>query len=168
MSDTPNPTTPRRRRPGRRLLIGGVAVVALLAGAAGAARAWEGHHRMWNMRDGIPVQMIEHRVDRMLQKADATADQQARVNAIIEAAAHDIDPLRAEMVGTHEKALALLEAPQIDRAAIEKLRADRIAQMDQVSQRLSKAVADAAEVLTPEQRAKLGQAVEEFHQHRPD
>ena len=157
------------RRRGRRLLVGGVAVLALLLGAAGAARAWEGHHHgMWSMRDGIPVTQVEHHIDHMLQKADATPDQVARVNAIVEAAAHDIDPLRAQMSGTRAQAVALLEAPQIDRGAIEHLRAERVATMDQVSQRLAKAVADAAEVLTPEQRAKLGHVFAEFGQHEPN
>ncbi len=171
MSDQPIPTSPHpphahSRR--RRMLIAAVAGTAVLAGAFGVAHAWEAHHH-WSMRDGIPVQLVEHRVDHVLGKVDATPDQKSRVNAIIEAAAHDIDPLRLQMAGTRDQAVALLEAPQIDRAAIEQLRVQRIATMDKITQRLSAAIEDAADVLTPEQRQKLGHDLAEMHQqHEPN
>ena len=160
------PATPARRpRHGRRLLLGGAAVLALLAGALGVAKAVEEHHHgMWGMQGGVPVQMIEHRADRMLNRVAATPDQQAKVHAIIEAAAEDIKPLAASMKGTHEQLATLLTAPQIDRAPVEHLRAERVATMDQVSQRVSKAAEDAAEVLTPEQRVKLKAVMDEFQQ----
>lgn len=173
MSDWPNPTPttaqpPRVHGRRRRLLIAAVAATAVLAGAFGVAHAWEAHHR-WSMRDGIPVQLVEHRVDHVLDKVDATPDQKSRVNAIIEAAAHDIDPLRLQMAGTRDQAVALLEASQIDRAAIEQLRVQRVATMDKITQRLSAAIEDAADVLTPEQRAKLGRELVDIQQkHEPD
>ncbi len=52
------------------------------------------------------------------------------------------------------QSLAALQ-PAIDRAAIEKLRADQLANMEALSKRMSEAIGDAAEVLTPEQRKKL-------------
>ena len=45
--------------------------------------------------------------------------------------------------------------PTIDRAALEKLRADQIATHEAVSKQLVQAVADAADLLTPEQRRKI-------------
>lgn len=48
-----------------------------------------------------------------------------------------------------------LTAPTIDRGALELLRSREIAQIDQASKTLVQAFADAAEVLTPAQRAKL-------------
>lgn len=159
-------TTTRRRFP-RRLILGGVAVAALLAGGAGVAKAVEKHHHgMWSMDNGVPVEMIEHRADHMLGKVAATPDQTAKVHAIIEAAAKDLNPELAAMKGTHKQLADLLTAPQIDRAAIDKLRADRTAEMEKVSARVSLALEDAADVLTPDQRAKLKGAMGEWEGHK--
>ena len=49
----------------------------------------------------------------------------------------------------------MLTATTIDRTAIEKLRADQIALADSVSKRITQAIGDAGEVLSPEQRRKL-------------
>ena len=158
---------PRFPRRGRRLILGGVAVAALVVAAAGAAKAVEEHHHgMWSMDGGIPVERIEQRADKMLGKVAATPEQQAKIHAIIEAAAKDIEPLRREMTGTRAQFSSLLTAPSIDRAAVEQLRAGRAAAMDKISQRLSVAVEDAADVLTPDQRARLKGVMEEFVQHR--
>jgi len=50
-----------------------------------------------------------------------------------------------------------LTAPTVDRAAIEKFRADKLALADQASRRIAQALGEAAEVLTPEQRAEIGE-----------
>ena len=91
----------------------------------------------------------------MLRRVNATADQQAKIHAIIEAASKDITPIRTSLRGTHDKLRTLLAAPQIDTAAIEALRAERSAAMDQISRRMTTAMEDAANVLTPDQRQKL-------------
>ena len=113
----------------------------------------------------MPVDRIEHRADHMLKQVNATPEQQAKIHTIIEAAAKDIDPIRKSMAGTRAEMRTLLTAPQIDRTAIETLRAKRVAGMDQVSQRMTKALADAADVLTPDQRQKLA-TIEASHEGR--
>jgi len=52
-----------------------------------------------------------------------------------------------------------LAQPAIDRAALETLRADHMKKMDLMSRRVLAAAMDAAEVLTPEQRAKFNGAL---------
>ena len=64
--------------------------------------------------------------------------------------------MRAKVFAARQQARDLLTQTTIDRAAIEKLRAEQIAAMDSVSKRIAQAIGDAAEVLTPEQRRKLG------------
>jgi protein CpxP len=176
-SQIPNDTTPAsaprngRCGRGRKLMLGGAAAIALLGAAAGVTHAVaKPHHgEGWTMDQSLPVDRVEHRADRMLKRVDATSDQQAKVHAIIEAAAKDIDPIRATMTGTHDKVRALLAAPQIDKAAIETLRGQRVAAMDQISHRVTTAMEDAANVLTPDQRQKLAaidsERAERHHHH---
>lgn len=57
--------------------------------------------------------------------------------------------------------MELMTAPTIDRAAAETLRAARIAAIDEASKKITAAALDAAEVLTPEQRAKLVEQMKE-------
>ena len=53
------------------------------------------------------------------------------------------------------KARELLTQPTIDRAEIERFRTEQIALADTFTKRVSQALGDAAEILTPEQRRKL-------------
>lgn len=55
--------------------------------------------------------------------------------------------------------IEILSQPEIDRAKLQALRSERIQEMAQRSERMTQAFADAAEVLTPEQRAKLGEVI---------
>ena len=69
----------------------------------------------------------------------------------------DLRPMHAQFRQAHARAHELLMAPTIDRAALEQLRAAQMQQMDVISRRILAAVEDAADVLTPEQRAKFAQ-----------
>ena len=60
----------------------------------------------------------------------------------------------------------LLTANTIDRAALEKVRAERLAEADRVSKELVNALADVAEVLTPEQRVIVNERLEQFKSMR--
>ena len=108
---------------------------------------------------GFDPARAEERADRMIRhisvEVDATADQQEKLRGIVKNAVKDMLPLREKMFATRQQARDLLLGQTVDRAAIEKLRADRIAVADALSKRFTQALADAAEVLTPEQRHKL-------------
>jgi periplasmic protein CpxP/Spy len=145
-------------------------IVALAAGLFGALATkafsqgfgppWR-HHGMGFMGGGpmTPAQ-LQDRADRAVRhvaiELDATPEQQAKLQAIAKSAVTDLAPMRDKVRATHQKVRALLTAPTVDRAAIEALRAEQLAAMDSVSKRLAQAVGDAAEVLTPDQRRKLG------------
>jgi periplasmic protein CpxP/Spy len=156
----------------RRLLASGAVILVLVAGGAAAARAWSVHHFRphggWMTSQAIPVDLVEQRVDHMLHSVDATPDQQTKLHAIIEAAVKDLDPIRKDLAGTRAEMTSLLSAPQVDRAAVEKLRGERVAEMDQASKRMTEALLDAADVLTPEQRKKLADTAAQWQQRHHD
>jgi len=157
-----------RRGRGSTILIAllAMALVASLTGnilstAFGQRFGW---HR-FGMRDGAmfggpltPAQMDE-RIDRMTKhmaiELDATADQQAKIASIAKAAAADLRAMREKMQAARSQAVALLTASTIDRTAIERLRAEQIALTESASKRIAQALADAAEVLNPDQRRKV-------------
>jgi len=160
------PRTPGNR--GRNLIIGGIAIVAL--GGIGMASALSHDHdggRGWGPRHhaemragpmgGMPFGGMG--MGRMLDRIDATSEQEDKLDAIFDQLRKDVRPVARSMRDSREDVARILGAETIDRAAAEKLRSERIAEIDQASQKVTAALLDAAEVLTPEQRAKL---VEQF------
>jgi periplasmic protein CpxP/Spy len=102
---------------------------------------------------------VDARADRMIRhlavEIDATNEQQEKLKAIVHATVKDVLPVRDKMLAARATARELLTQPTIDRAAIEKLRAEQIATHEAVSKQIVQAVADAADTLTPEQRRKI-------------
>ena len=95
--------------------------------------------------------MIRH----IAVEVDATAEQQEKLRGIVKNAVKDMLPMREKIFAARQQARDLLFGQSVDRAAIEKLRSEQIGTVDALSKRLTQALADAAEVLTPEQRRKL-------------
>jgi len=147
------PTGPRRRwlagvALAAAFVAGGVTLPLLSASAQDAAM-----HGMMG-HGGMHAMAMAH-LDRALDAAGASADQKAKITAILHAGFKPMADLHADMKATHASLHAILLAPTIDRAALERLRAGEIARLDAASKTLAAAMADAAEVLTPAQRAKL-------------
>jgi len=112
-----------------------------------------------------PAQMDEH-VERMVKhlavEVDATPEQKDKLAVIAKSAARDLAPLRGNMKRARQQAIDLMSAEKVDRAGIENLRAEQLALMDAASKRLTQALADAADVLTVEQRKKLAERAQRF------
>jgi Spy/CpxP family protein refolding chaperone len=165
MNETATPTSsPNAGRPkscrgrGRTVLFGalflGVAAV-LTTGALQAFGFGPFRHGACGSMD--PAQ-VEKKLDRIAgwiaEDLGGTPEQQAKLAAIAKAAAKDLAPMHDELVEGRGQAVAILTAKEIDRAALEAHRARHMELVERASERLTEAVADAAEVLTPEQRAK--------------
>ncbi len=179
----PQGVRPRRKRAYVMAAIAGVALIGAFAispvgpglghlilanvpGMAAAAAPFEGGFAPGlaaDWRSGLLNSAIEAVVevhaDRMIRhlaiEIDATAEQQDKLRSVVRSAVQDLLPVREKLLAARATARDLLTQQTIDRAAIEKLRVDQIAVHDAASKRLVQAVADAAEILTPEQRRKL-------------
>ena len=153
------------------LLTGGV-IGAVVAGPTLAQR-WDGgppwaHHGFGSHEMGDPgARMffpgpIERGVERLGWATDASSEQKTKINAIAQKAADDIFELRAKHLEARKQVIATLAAPTIDRAKLETLRADQMKLADAATKRITDAVADIGDVLTPAQRADLAQRVERW------
>jgi Spy/CpxP family protein refolding chaperone len=134
--------------------------------------AWHGgahaHGGRWGRgRHGEPMdpEAMGRRIDGMVQwmlaDIDATDEQRTRVAQIAKAAAAELAPLRAQHFDARKKTVELLARPTIDRAQIERVRVEQMQLGDQVTKRMTQALLDAADVLSPQQRVKLAERWEQ-------
>lgn len=164
---SPNPPLRQRGPVSRKVMILAAILVVGLTGAIATKAFSHGFGpggwgpRFSHMDGPMSPAQIEERADRMVRhlavEVDATADQTEKLRTILRGAVKDIVPVRERVHAARQQARDLLTQQTIDRAALEKLRAEQIATADTVSKRLVQALADAAEILTPEQRRKLNE-----------
>jgi protein CpxP len=178
----PAPPAPPTRRH-RGLLAFAVIAVAVVAGltgnllttAFGQGFAWQAWHNGGFaggfMGGPLTPAQIDDRIDKATKhlaiELDASADQQMKIAGIAKAAVGDLLPMREKAQAAHREAVALLTAPTVDRAAIEKLRADQVALADAASKRIAQAAADASDVLNPDQRHKIADWIAAFQTGGP-
>ncbi len=149
----------------RWLLTG--AIVTALAATMVSAQA-QGHHGGGSGGGGAGMMMFggspEHvgrAVDHLLDGLGATDAQRGQVKQIAAAAAADLKTQRDAGRGLHQKGMQLFAAPNVDAAAVESLRQQMLAQHEQASKRVMQAMLDVSKVLTPEQRAKIGERMQQ-------
>jgi Spy/CpxP family protein refolding chaperone len=111
-------------------------------------------------------QRIEKRVDKALTGTDATADQKKKVTDILQAAFTSMKPLRDQRVENRKAMEAVMQAPTIDLAKIEQIRAEQMKVADQSSKVFTKALTDAGNVLSPAQRQAFFKVWSERHGKR--
>jgi periplasmic protein CpxP/Spy len=146
-------------------LIGSVAGAAFIAArpiaaaVQGGPGGWHRLHGQWGHGGGgNPEAMREHvqiGVKWALRSVDASEDQQQRVSAILAAGLEQAVKLKERHQENREAFAAGLAGAAVDRAALEEARKAELALAEEASQVLVKTLADAAEVLTPEQRKAL-------------
>ena len=83
----------------------------------------------------------------------------------------DLQPIGVKIRAARAESTRLLTQQSIDRAALERVRAETSALHDARSKRMTQAYADASEVLTPAQRAKIAERMQQrqarMQQKRP-
>lgn len=136
---------------------GGAISTAIGHGMGHGGHGWGGHGMHGTMNPAEAQEHALHMVDHLAWAIDATPDQKQKLTAIASSVVKDLLPVHEKMRAAHTRVVELLRQPKTDRAALESLRAEQIATADEASKRVTQGFADAADVLTPEQRTKLAQ-----------
>jgi protein CpxP len=137
-------------------------VLAGLALAATSATAWAAGpaHGM-----GGPMGPMdkpgEHIVEHWMRGLDLQPTQREQLQALAQAARADMQPLRQEGRALREERQRLLAAPTLDEAALEALRQRELAWHDRLTARMNRFMIDAAKVLTPEQRQRWAERLQQ-------
>lgn len=184
----PKPRRLRRFLFASTLVLGGGVIGAVVAGPViGQGYGWydgpRSHHHGWGYGPGghdAPYGMhpggfggrgfgshrMERGVDRVMWFIDASSEQRSKIKGVIERTADDLLALREKHVASHRQISAVLGAATIDRAKLDALRTEQMALADTASKKITDAVAEAAEVLTPTQRADLARWFDRWHRWR--
>lgn len=112
----------------------------------------------WESADPATMQKrAEGMVRMMLADVNATPEQEQRIARIMSDTMTSMRPLRQSHMEARRKMMDLLAQPTIDRQAVEALRAQELASAEKASRRMTQSMIEVAEILTPEQRAKLAE-----------
>ena len=137
-------------------------IMASIQDGAGFHRSWHGGWGHHAMNPEAAKEHLQIASKWALRGIDASPAQQDQVNKILGGAVDDLFALRQKHQTNREAFASQLTGPTVDRAALEEIRKSEIALADDASKRLVQALADVADVLTPEQRQAL---IERVHQH---
>ncbi len=145
----------------------GLAIAAAPPEALGAwvgRAAFAGHrHGNWGDNPERARKHAEFMTEFVLDEVDATPEQTEQVTTIVLGFMQELQGLRELHRERHELLLAELSRPELSRVSIQTLRAEELATLEALSQKLVDAVVDAASVLTPEQRVRLVEYAQEMH-----
>ena len=146
------------------LAVSAVVVAAAGAFVVGATAApsdgmMGGGHGM--MMRGHHGPMSGRMLERMLDHADATAEQRAQIKQIMAGAMADMQAQRSSRRALSEQAMVLFTQPTVDARAAEELRVQQVARFEATSKRMLQAMLDVSRVLTPEQRQRLAESMKQ-------
>jgi len=147
--------------PSRSRLATFIAVPVIIVGGALAFAHQGGSHH--GPTDAQHIEMHLDHMSKMLTKIDASEAQKSQMDGILRGAFADLKATKDSHHAAFGQFHELLFAPSIDRARIETLRARQVKLLDDMSRNFATAFADAAEVLSPEQRAALAKEVRAHH-----
>ena len=143
-------------------------IAALLAGSLAATAGGTAFAKPGPASDPATRQQgIERRLDRALGKTDASPEQKQKIADILKAAFNDERVFLDKRTENRKAMEAALQAPTIDAARIEAIRAEQVKIVDDSSKRFTQALEDAANVLSPAQRQAFFKAWNERPAKRP-
>ena len=146
----------------RRLAVAAIAasLLALVGGTLAYAHSGGEHHGLMSGRGA--EDHLEH-MQAMLTKIGASDAQKSQIEGLLKPAFEEMKAAHEAHSAAFEQFHEAITAPSIDRAKIESLRAEQLKSLDEASKRMVTAITDAAEVLSPDQRAALAAEVRKHH-----
>ncbi len=126
-------------------------------GGPGMGRHMHGGMGGGGMMFGGSPERMGRMIDHMLDGLNATDAQRTQIKQIAAAAAADLKSQTQSGRALRQRGMQIFTAPAVDAAAAEQVRQQMLQQHDQMSRRVTQAMLDVARVLTPEQRAKIGE-----------
>lgn len=168
---------PPARKGARRKFFGGLALGGLLGALAatsfnvwsqgaqdggGPGRGCWGHKRMSALTPEERAARADFATQWVLSRVDATPEQKTRIQAIVQDAIKDLSQVREQHMKNRQAFMDALSQPTVDREALKQIRQSEMQLAESASDRFVTAIADAADVLTPEQRGKLVEMANQF------
>jgi len=150
----------RSQRMSRFKLATLIAPLVVIGGAIAYAHTGGMHHGPMSEQS---MEMHLDHMTAMLTKIGASDAQKSQVEGILKGAFTELGNTQRAHHAALGKAHELLLGASVDRAQMEALRAEQIRSFDAASKRMLTAFEDAAEVLSPEQRAALAEEVRKHH-----
>ena len=146
----------------RRLAVAAIAasLLAIVGGTLAYAHSGGEHHGLMSGRGA--EDHLEH-MQAMLTKIGASDAQKSQIEGLLKPAFEEMKAAHEAHSAAFEQFHEAITAPSIDRAQIELLRAGQLKSLDEASKRMVTAITDAAEVLSPDQRAALAAEVRKHH-----
>lgn len=135
-----------------RRWLGGGAMLAVMPLAGGGCH---GRHHERAMTEEEAREHAQDVTEFVLARVDASAEQEARMDQVLERLVPDLLALRPERQALVAELQAALGAEQVDPARIEAIRLKGLELASRASERASRALAEAAQVLSASQRAEL-------------
>jgi len=164
---------PARKR-GRRKFFSGLAIGGLVGGilatsfaawsqgqpGPGRGCGWHGRHAAVTPEERAA--RADFASEWVLSRVDATEEQKARIKVIVQDALKDMTQIREQHVRNRDAFMTALSQPTVDRESLKQIRQAELQLADTASDRFVNAIADAADVLTAEQRSKLVELAQQF------
>ena len=151
-------SNPKRRR--LAVVAIGASMLAIVGGTLAYAHSGGGH--FGPMSGHGTEDHLEH-MQAMLTKIGASDAQKSQIEGLLKPAFEEMKAAHEAHSAAFEQFHEAITAPSIDRAKIEALRAEQLKSLDEASKRMVTAITDAAEVLSPDQRAALAEEVRKHH-----
>lgn len=162
------PGRPAKRRSILTGMLAGGLFGTMLAGAATAFADGDKPHAFWHAGHGCGHHNAMHDPETMRERADfaadwvldrikATDEQRPRVKAVVQTALDNLLKVQREHQQNRAAMVEALSQATVDRAQLQHIRQSEVRLMDDASTGIVNALADVAEILTPEQRRQLAE-----------